>query len=439
MRLRERLSVAAGVLFGDRAALDRADLMRYEVETSSAGGRGGLQALFGARVSEEQAVSSATVYACIELIASSIAQMPVEVRRVGEGKQPLVHDVPFERLWNVRPNPLQSGVGLVESVITALLLRGNAYVWMQPAEIGEGPRALWLLDPDRVTVDTVEDAGGLRTVYIVGGGLDGHHRMSPAGQGQIVRSEDMLHFRGLLKDGLLGRSVLDTGARTASYLERIVSAFSALTYRKGAWQQFAITTERPMAPSEIKTFREQFEDSVGVGIDGVAMPIVVSGAGAAGFHQLSQSMRDLETSQIREFQISDVARAFHVPGILINQESKSTSWGTGVQATQQGFLTYGLMPHLARLEAEINAKLYPRGERRVVFREERLLRGTPRERYDNYARALGGGGQPGWKSVNEIRAQEGLSQLEGETYTLPYVPPAVAAMDENVRAPESGE
>ena len=403
------------------------DLQQYEVNNASTANLASLLT----SVPSETAISSATVYASMETLASAIAQMPLEVRTTGDAKRPVVNNHPFERLWNVKPNPLLPPVNFIECLIVQMFLYGNAYVWIDRAGTQAGFRNLWLLNPGSVTVNTVSENNNssLRTIYTVSGQSTGNYQTAPIiSEGQIIRSDDMLHFRGFLNDGLIGRSIITTGARTATFLERITAAFSNVTYQTGALQQFAVTTNSKMSPDDIKTFRETFREAVGTGVDGVSEPIVIGGG--AELHTLQQTMKDLELSQVREFQISDVARAFRVPGILLNQQNAST-FGTGIESLKNGFLSFGLAPLFNRMESEINSKLFADSPNYAKFREDGILRGTLGERYDRYARALGGGGQPGWKTVNEVRQSEGLEILEGDDYNTPYVPPKTPQLDTN--------
>ena len=60
-----------------------------------------------------------------------------------------------------RPNPAQPVVAFWEAMVTALLLRGNAFALLTRDDDGR-VRALWYVSPDRVTVEVTRTTGRLK-------------------------------------------------------------------------------------------------------------------------------------------------------------------------------------------------------------------------------------------------------------------------------------
>lgn len=123
-----------------------------------------------------QVIFHPTVYACLSLIASDIAKLPLQlVEKVGKVWVPV--DSPSYSPVLRKPNKTQNRIQFIESWMMSKLERGNTYVLKERDARGI-PRALWVLDPDRVTplvtpngdvyyqLDT-DNISGLENVMIV--------------------------------------------------------------------------------------------------------------------------------------------------------------------------------------------------------------------------------------------------------------------------------
>ncbi len=79
-----------------------------------------------------------------------------------------------------------------------------------------------------------------------------------------------------------------------------------------------------------------------------------------------------------------------------------------------GFVKYTLQPHLARIEQEMNRKLFPRSSRYFVeFNVDGQLSGDSKTQAEYFGKALGGPGSQGWMTVNEVRRLKNLPPIAG--------------------------
>jgi hypothetical protein len=110
---------------------------------------------------------------------------------------------------------------------------------------------------------------------------------------------------------------------------------------------------------------------------------------------------------------------YRVPLHLIQEQERQTSWGTGIEQMNIGFVVYTLLPWLTRWEQEIGLSLLTPRERVDYFVEhlvDGLLRGEVSKRYEAYAV----GRQWGWLSPNDVRRLENMNPIEGgDTYLVP--------------------
>jgi HK97 family phage portal protein len=71
----------------------------------------------------------------------------------------------------------------------------------------------------------------------------------------------------------------------------------------------------------------------------------------------------MQMLQTRTFEVSDIARFFGVPLFLLMETEKSTSWGSGLEQMNLGFLTYTLRPYIQRLVKTFNRRIIPLADR----------------------------------------------------------------------------
>jgi HK97 family phage portal protein len=134
----------------------------------------------------------------------------------------------------------------------------------------------------------------------------------------------------------------------------------------------------------------------------------------AGFttQSIGVSPQDAETMAARKFQVSEVARFFGVPPHLVGDVEKTTSWGSGIEQQNLGFLQYTLSPFLNRWEYAIERWLIKPADLGRLHAEHNLdglLRG------DSSARAsyMGTMADKGLRTVNELRRLDNEPPLPG--------------------------
>ena len=83
----------------------------------------------GEQVDEKAAMQIPTVYACVRLLAESIAALPLHLYRVTDdnGNKEKARDHPLYKILYRQPNPEMTSFVFWETLMTHLLLWGNAY------------------------------------------------------------------------------------------------------------------------------------------------------------------------------------------------------------------------------------------------------------------------------------------------------------------------
>ena len=150
----------------------------------------------GASVTPETALQQATVYACVRIIAESIAHLPLAVfRRDGDSRTP-ARDLRVYRLLHDRPNEWQTSYELRELLAKDIELRGNGYAHIV-RNARRDPDELFYLPADKVTVQQDE-----RTLAVT------YRYARPGGRTVTLRRDEVWHVRGM-GNGLAGMDVRD--------------------------------------------------------------------------------------------------------------------------------------------------------------------------------------------------------------------------------------
>ena len=110
----------------------------------------------GKAVNERSAMQMTAVYACVRILSESIACLPVHLyqyKESGSKEKALSH--PLYKILHDEPNPEMTSFVFRETLMTHLLLYGNAYA--QIIRNGKGQViGLYPLMPNRMTVDRDE-------------------------------------------------------------------------------------------------------------------------------------------------------------------------------------------------------------------------------------------------------------------------------------------
>ncbi|MBQ2727578.1 MAG: phage portal protein, partial [Clostridia bacterium] len=155
----------------------------------------------GKAVTERSAMQMTAVYSCVRILAEAVAGLPLHLYRyTDEGGKRKAIDHPLYRLLHDEPNPEMSSFVFRETLMTHLLLWGNAYAQI----IRNGTNeivALYPLMPNKMSVER-DSAGQLYYSYYRGSDEAYRERENTV----ILRPSDVLHIPGLGFDGLVGYS-----------------------------------------------------------------------------------------------------------------------------------------------------------------------------------------------------------------------------------------
>lgn len=349
----------------------------------------------GTSVNEFTALNVPGVWACVSRIADSIAMLPFHCYRWQDGKTVIQNNHRVTRLLRDRPNPYMSAFTFKQTWISHALLWGNGYSEVQLNGRGE-TEALWPLLPDGTRPWKPTGSDELK------------YRAAIDGKSFELPSSQVAHIKSLSHDGYIGYSPI-TMMRQAVGMATAMEQFGAKFFANDAKSGGFIQHPMPLSPQAQKNL----EDSVQAkgGLDN-AHRIKVLEEGAK-FISTTVPPEDAQFLSSREFQLSEFARAYNVPLVLLQSTQGSTVWGTGIESLMIGFVTYTLGPWLNQIELEFNEKLFTQQERKdgyfVKCNTNALLRGDMAARVEFYKGMFEVGGL----NSNEIRDLEDRDRREG--------------------------
>lgn len=354
----------------------------------------------GKRVNERSAMQMTAVYSCVRILAEAVAGLPLHLYRYKEdgGKEKAL-DHPLYLLLHDEPNPEMSSFVFRETLMTHLLLWGNAYA--QIIRNGKGEViALYPLMPDRMTVDRDRD-GKLYYEYTVS--TDD----TPTVKGTVVRlnPSDVLHIPGLGFDGLVGYSPIAM-AKNAIGMAIACEEYGAKFFANGAAPGGVL--EHPGTIKDPGRVRESWQSTFGGSGNSNKIAVLEEGMKYTPIGISPEQAQFLET---RKFQINEIARIFRVPPHMVGDLEKSSF--SNIEQQSLEFVKYTLEPWLVRWEQSIQRTLFSPEEKKGYFTKfnvEGLLRGDYASRMSGYATAR----QNGWMSANDIRELENMDRIPAE-------------------------
>ncbi|WRO20995.1 phage portal protein [Metallumcola ferriviriculae] len=350
----------------------------------------------GKAVNERTAMQTTAVYACVRILAETIASLPLHIyKHTDSGKEKAVGHNLYYKLHD-EPNPEMTSFVFRETLMSHLLLWGNAYA--QIIRDGRGNiLSLFPLLPDKMTVNRTSK-GELYYQYQTETGT------------AILRSEEVLHIPGLGFDGLVGYSPIAM-AKNAIGMAIATEEYGAKFFANGASPGGVL--EHPGVVKDPAKIRESWNTVYQGSANAHRIAVLEEGMKFQSIGIPPEQAQFLET---RKFQTEEICRIFRVPPHLVASLDKATF--SNIEHQSISFVVHTIRPWLVRIEQSINKALFSKAEKGkyfAAFLVEGLLRGDYTSRMQGYAVGI----QNGFLSPNDVRALENMNAIEhGDVYAM---------------------
>lgn len=347
----------------------------------------------------KNSLKQATVFGCLRVLSDTVSKLPIKIYKNANGTKK-VTDHYLGPLLKLRPNPYMSASDFWKCVETQRNIYGNAYVALDYNARGQ-VTGLYPLDSSKMQI-FVDDVGLLNSNnkiwYIYTDNL-GH---------QIkFRNDELLHFKGLTTDGIVGLSVIDqlkhliqNGKSSEEYINKF--------FKNGLQVKGLVQYVGDLNSDAERTFVENFE-RMSSGLKN-AHRIAMLPIGYQ-FQPISQKLVDAQFLENSQLTIRQIAAMFGVKMHQLNDLDRATH--TNISEQQRGFYIDTLQSILTMYEQELIYKLFLNTEIRqgyyLKFNADAILRANIETRYNAYRIAI----QSGFKTPNEVRELEEDEAKEG--------------------------
>ena len=355
----------------------------------------------GVNVSVEGSLKVTAVLAGFTILTEDTSSLPLILyRRLERGKE-RAYDHSYFTLLHDAPNPEMTSMVYRELQVGHMLGWGNFYaqmIWDETGTVTE----LWPLNPSRMEI--FRENGERRYLYF-----------NDKGQRAAFRQQDILHIPAFGFDGIKGFSRIAL-AKNAVGLALAAEKYGSRFFANDARPTVVIKSPKAMKVDAQKNLRDSWNEIYRSAENAGKVAILEEGLDLTTIGIEPDAAQFLET---RQFQVAEIARMFRIPPHMLGDVTSSTSWGTGIEQQELGYLSHTLRPWLVRIEQQLNKDLLLPGERAKYFFEhlvDALLRTDIKSRMDAYSVAI----LNGIISPNEAREAENRNPYEGgDTYRFP--------------------
>ncbi|WP_250528834.1 phage portal protein [Caballeronia sp. ATUFL_F1_KS4A] len=361
---------------------------------------GGMNSSSGESVTVDSALQLSAAWACVRLIAETIATLPLNFyRKATDGTRSIATSHQLYDILHRQPNAENTATEFWEVIVASMLLWGNGYA--RKLRSAGTIIGLELMLPERTQVKRLS-TGALQYTYRA---LDGTMA--------TLSEDDVLHFRGFSLDGLTGLSVISY-AREILGNATAANKTSSSVFKNGLRPSGVLSTDQVLQKEKRTEIRNDLAEQFGGAIQAGKTMVLEAGMK---YQAITMNPGDVQLLETRAFNVEEICRWFRVPPFMVGHSEKSTSWGTGIEQQMIGFLTFSLRPWLTRIEQTVSKGCIPPTERGSYYAEfsvEGLLRADSAGRAAFYSQMT----QNGLMTRDECRVKENLPPMGGNAAVL---------------------
>ena len=284
------------------------------------------------------AMNVATVYRCVNLLADSVANLPMQYLRLKEDVFVEDKTSRLHYLLTVQPCSYLSAVDFWRLAVQYLLLNGNVYIL--PRYEGMEIVDLAIVDPTTVMHDTTND---MYTINDVNAGVSGTYS-----------EDEVIHVKNYTRDGKTGLSTIGF-ARTTLDITRTGDAETLNRFANGGNVRGIVSNDTSVRgfgeyqDAELERTATDLDDRFRCGERIVSLP------GQVQFNPISLSSTDMQFLETRKFSVREICRFFGVhPAFVFDDTSNNYK---SAEMANVAFLSNTLNPILRKIENELLRKL----------------------------------------------------------------------------------
>lgn len=346
----------------------------------------------GAFVTPDSAMRIASYWACVQVLASGLAQVPLVLYKTTGRNKERATDESLYGLLHDAPNEWQTAFEFWELLSLSVTTRGNAYA-LKTVVRGE-TRELLPLPVERV--HPRQDTSWNVTYEV----------SMPDGSLLTVPPDRMLHIPGLGFNGLTGLSVVQYHRETFGMATQLAK-HGARLFKNGANIGGVLEHPNKLSDDAAKRLKGSFDEQYSGASNAHKTLLLEEGMTYSKIGMTAQEAQYLDT---RGFTRGEIASIFRVPPHMIGDLSRSTN--NNIEQQSLEFVMYTMAPWYRRFEQRVTKSLIPKNRRSELsakFLVNALLRGDSASRGNLYRSGI----LSGWMTRNEAREFEDLNPIDG--------------------------
>ena len=354
----------------------------------------------GVGVSAASALQFSTVWACVRLLAETIATVPIHIflKNKDNSKQ-RVTDIRAAEILSFAPNSWQTIFEYIDFIVTSLAMRGNSYAFVSRSSTGSIAELIPLA-PSSVTVTRSGFDLSYRVIF-------------DDGSSDIFGAHQIHHVRGMSLDGFTGVSPLSYHRNTIG-LAIAAETHGGTLFRNGAMPAGSLAHPGKLSDEAYARIKKSWLETHGGDNQG---GVAVLEEGLT-FNPITMSNEDAQYLELRQFQRTEICSLYRVPPHMIGDLSKSSFSNITQQSLEM--VKYTFLPWVRRLELAMRRDLLTDRERAKGIYIEFMLDGLERADIEQRYKTYNIGIMSGILSPDECRAKENLNPRPGgDIYLAP--------------------
>lgn len=334
----------------------------------------------GLALNDDSALTISSVYTAVSILSDAVSTLPLRSYKRGDPSRTVV-DSP---LLVSDPWPEGTLQDWISQIMFSLALRGNFYGMIADRDNKGYATMVRPLHPDQVSARRIN---GQRAYWV---------------DNKRVDTADVLHIPNILPPGsFIGINPVEY-MRQSWALALAAEKYGSQFFQNSALPQGVIEVGEDLSEEETLELARGWKMAHG-GLGNAGMPAVLTGG--ATFRTLSLKPEDVQFLNTKAYQREDIAAFFRIPAHLMGQQDRTSSWGTGVEQMEIGFVINTLQPYITKIESYLS-RLLPQSVK-VEFDLTGRLRGDQGARFAAYTMAINNG----YMNIDEARMRENLPPL----------------------------
>lgn len=299
------------------------------------------------KISEEQAMSIPAVSAAVNLISSSVAKLPIELKKIDiDGNVEKIEDDYRLFLLNDEPNESQYASTLKKRMTIDYLFYGASFLYTERKNRSNKIKSIHRLPVEKVNIERKKKDGYIDSYSIY---LDGERR-------DMFKTVDIITMLKDTEDGFEPRGILDTGYKTLSNSLSEIE-YSSSILKNGSLPLAVLKAANRLSDDVIKRIKRDWSNSY-TGESNAGKTVLLEEG--LEYETISLNPNELELTESKKGSLADIARLFNIPESMIN--SSANKYNSN-EENNILFLQYTLEPILINMQKALNKTLLLESEK----------------------------------------------------------------------------